>query len=107
MISRDLSSHDDAVITEICDTWPGCGIIVDIAIINEPLAPVPHNVTMPEMATHSPGGRGDIPPPVNDYDGKNAVTTLLLANIHSRALLCEPGSSGVTTITYLSIDTGY
>ena len=48
-----------------------------------------------------------MPPPVSDYDGKNAVTTLLLANIHSRALLCEPGSSGVTTITYLSIDTGY
>ena len=47
---------------------------MDIAIINESLAPAPHNVTMPEMATHSPGGRGG--DPASDYDGKNAVTTL-------------------------------
>ena len=66
----------------------------------------PHNVTMPEMATHSaPGPGGTYPPPhVSDYDGKNAPYYFVACQYsHS----CEPGSPGVTTITYLSIDTGY
>ena len=78
---------------------------MDIAIINEPLAPVPHNVTMPEMATHSPGGwgGGTYPPLSVITMGKMLSLLCRLAN----TVLCEPGSSGVTTITYLSIDTGY
>lgn len=74
---------------------------MDIAIINESLAPAPHNVTMPEMATHSPGGRGGTLSVITM--GKMPSLLCRLAN----TVLCEPGSSGVTTITYLSIDTGY